>query len=289
MTLRGVIAAGLMLGLCALFLTTPALAQASRADGESFRDCAECPLMVVVPGGAFRMGEDQDGPRLQVNRMAVSSFEVTHGEYAAFMRLSGRDATAPCEATEGFAGSAGRGAWNDPGFAQPDDHPIVCVSWDDARAYVSWLNSFVEGGGYRLLTDEEWEYAARGGSEDPYPWGDEANRRRANYGDDDNDHNDHNDLRSQGRAEGRDHWVYTSPIGSFDPNNFRLFDVSGNVAEWTSTCFGEAARGTLCSTYTVRGGSWRSPSEGIAVYLRSGQGRETARDDLGFRVARDLN
>ncbi len=104
---------------------------------------------------------------------------------------------------------------------------MVCISWDDANDYVHWLSQKT-GFTYRLLSEAEWEYAARGGATTAFPWGDTASHEYANYG---------MDSTYTALKLGRDQWLGTSPVGSFSPNQFGLYDMNGNVMQWVEDCF----------------------------------------------------
>jgi hypothetical protein len=142
----------------------------------------------------------------------------------------------------------------------------VGVSWDDAREYVAWL-SRMTGHKYRLLTEAEWEYGARGvTSADaphlPYPWGEKASHQHANFG---------TDLCCQGKVEGNDTWLNTAPVGQFPANDFGLFDMHGNVWEWVEDCYNNSYEGAPtdgsawltgdCNSRVVRGGAWYDEKE----------------------------
>ncbi|MEQ1493862.1 MAG: SUMF1/EgtB/PvdO family nonheme iron enzyme, partial [Terricaulis sp.] len=209
--------------------------------GQTFRDCADCPEMVVIPAGSFTMGSPASEPTRSADEglqrritfatnFAVGRFEVTRGQYAAFTRATGRAASNNCYTDRDNNGSweqDANGTWRDPGYAQGEDHPVVCVSWDDAQAFVQWLNSQTRGG-YRLLSEAEWEYAARAGASSAYPWGASASHEYANYG---------ADACCSGLVSGRDQWVNTSPAGQFPANAFGVSDMNGNVWEWTQDCY----------------------------------------------------
>jgi hypothetical protein len=137
-----------------------------------FRDCENCPEMVVIPAGGFTMGSPEnekdrfpdEGPRHDVRiakPFAVGKFVVTVGEYASFAKATGHNSSGNCRAWNGNRYQEDRArSWRDPGYSQADDHPVACVSWEDAKAYVTWLAE-KSGRDYRLLTEAEWEYAAR--------------------------------------------------------------------------------------------------------------------------------
>ena len=276
--------------------------------GTSFRDCADCPVMVLVPAGSFTMGSPleeegrgrSEGPqrRVLIPRMfAVRKFEVTRGEFARFAEETSHSASDGCHI---FTGNewrliAERG-WQDPGYPQTGNHPVTCISWRDAKAYVAWLTAKT-GRRYRLLTEAEWEYAARAGSVTIRHWGDAAEFacRHANVA----DQTAKATFASWSRAfQCSDAHTYTAPVGSFLGNAFGLHDMLGNAAEWTEDCWnasyiGAPSDGGPFVTGTrrlrvLRGGSFSGAAFGIRAAARSG-GRASARWFYwGFRVARTL-
>ena len=224
--------------------------------GDTFRECAkDCPEMVVIPPGEFWMGSpdgegyasEQPRHKVKIERpFAVGKFEVTWDDWEACVAMRG------CDGRPTADGGLGKG-----------HQPLINVSWDQAKSYVAWL-SRMTGGPYRLLTEAEWEYAARGvtsadAPHPPYPWGDKASHEYANYG---------ADQCCQGKTEGRDKWLYTAPVGQFPPNAFGLYDMHGNVWEWVEDPWHDNYRGTPptdgstwreggdASRRVVRGGSW---------------------------------
>ena len=199
---------------------------APRRAGGRFRDCAECPEMVVLPGG----------------RLALGRYEVTVGEYRAFVSATG---------------GTGDDRWRDhERFRQTDRHPVVYVSWDDARAYVSWL-SRTTGATYRLPTEAEWGRAAVGS---PTGCGDRFRAFR------------------DGSGEG------TCEVGTNGTNAAGLSDMVGNVWEWTSDC----VEGD-CGRRVVRGGCWICIAESLRPSARAGSTAGRRNDDGGFRVLRTLD
>jgi formylglycine-generating enzyme required for sulfatase activity len=204
-------------------------------------------------------------------------------------------------------------SWKKLGFPQDDSHPVVCVTWQDAQDYAHWLSAQTRHK-YRLLSEAEWEYAARGGTSTAYPWGMSATHEHANYG---------ADECCSGLASGRDRWVNTSPSGSFPPNGFGLYDMHGNVLQWVQDCFSESYAGlptdgsayeeavklktagpfpsldmtgtNACSYRMVRGGDWGDPPDMIRSAFRNfGPGAGTTLQNYrsggaGFRVARNLD
>ena len=200
--------------------------------------------MVEIPAGAYTMGVppsepgyyEIEGPqhRVTVARFAVGKFDVTRGQWAAFASATKRHTRPGCSWTGRTRMKVDPiGAWNSLGFAQDDSHPVVCVTWADAQDYARWLSERTRHT-YRLLTEAEWEYAARAGTTTAYPWGAQPSHEYANYG---------ADSCCSGRALGRDKWVYTSPVGSFPPNAFGLYDMNGNALQWVQDCFAKSYTG----------------------------------------------
>ncbi len=285
-----------------------------RAAGQIFRDCPSCPEMVVVPAGTFLMGSpsrevgrrDNEEPRreISIKSLAVGKFEVTRGQFAEFVDATRRDMTGGCSLwTHSLnpeirhrAARSERYSWRDPGFSQTDDHPVTCVSWDDARAYVQWLSART-GQPYRLLTEAEWEYAARAGSNAAFSFGGDANAlcRFGNGA----------DLALQRvRPEWSivncdDRHVTTAPVGSFTPNAFGLYDMHGNVWEWVQDCFrwtydtgrtdGRAVDPRVCRPLRVmRGGSWGNEPALLRSAARGDFWAEFRSNVSGIRIARTL-
>ena len=272
------------------------------AVGEVFRDCPHCPEMVVVPSGDFMMGspssegDSDEGPRRRVtirSPFAVGMHEVTRDEFGRFVSATGRSMGDSCWIWEDEEGKdrSGRG-WRNPGFPQTGSHPVVCVSWDDARAYVRWL-SRETGESYRLLSESEWEYVARAGTQTRYWWGDGSSSqcRYANGAD-----------ASSGLDWGvdcDDGYSRTSPVGSFGGNSFGLHDVHGNVWEWVQDCWNDSYTGAPrngsawesgeCSLRVLRGGSWfNGTPRDLRSAVRYGLVAWDRHVDNGFRVARTL-
>jgi formylglycine-generating enzyme required for sulfatase activity len=243
----------------------------------SFRECAkDCPEMIVIPAGSFRMGspatekgrDDDEDPQHEVvipTPFAVSRFVVTFADWDACVSVGG------CP-QEGRAGDRGWGR---------GIRPVIYVSWDDAQAYVAWLSGMT-GKAYRLLSEAEWEYAARAGSTTAYFWGEEIGKNNANC----------NGCGSQWDTR------QPSPVGSFKPNAFGLHDMAGTVWQLVQDCYhgnydgapddGSAWISGGCGFRVVRGGSWGGNPE----LLRSAwRGRVTTGFwdyYLGFRVGRTL-
>jgi formylglycine-generating enzyme required for sulfatase activity len=257
------------------YVLTAAVERALKA-GDSFRECAkDCPEMVVVPAGEFMMGSpvdesdhyDNEGPlhRVTIARpLAVSKFEVTFEQWDACVAF-GTCAHVPDS-------NMGRGTL-----------PVINVSWDHAQQYVAWLSKMT-GRPYRLLSEAEWEYAARAGTTTAYSWGDELGINNANC----------NGCGSEWDSR------RTAPVGSFAPNQFGLYDMQGNVWEWVEDCLhanyeGAPKDGSAwiaqgdCNNRVIRGGSWVGYPVGLRSALRFWFTSDDHGIDVGFRVARTLN
>src|SRR5215467_16053884 len=217
-----------------LAATLTGIAPASAAVApRAFRDCSDCPLMIAIPPARFLMGSppqeagrnESEGPVHEVvieYGFAIGQFDVTVAEFRMFA-----DAT-------GYHTDDQKCDWRAPKsrgvlLHQADNEPVVCVNWNDARAYAGWLGART-GKPYRLPSEVEWEYAARAGSTTSRPWGEALSRNDANFG---------TDACCGAFASGKDRWLYTSPVGAFPPNRFGLYDVLGNVWQWTEDCGGE--------------------------------------------------
>ena len=249
------------------------------ANARYFRDCDDCPEMVEVPGGVFSMGTPVSEPvrdaaelaprDISMNaRYALGAREVTYAQWDA------------CVA----AGACNKAAATDPGWGR-GARPVVNISWDDAQDYVRWLSA-KSGQTYRLPTETEWEYAARAGTTTPFSFGYAVTSDLANF----------NGTYKYGGPVSA-YRRRTTPVGSFSANAFGLFDMHGNVWEWTSDCWptndqanSEAGNesGGGCDKRVLKGGAWNSGG----WRLRAGHrisGRQAYRDyDNGFRVARSL-
>ncbi|MCC6775411.1 MAG: formylglycine-generating enzyme family protein [Hyphomicrobiales bacterium] len=292
--------------------------EAALPPGDSFRECTDCPEMMVVPSGAFTMGSPVsesgrntwEGPQHVVTiarPFAVGKFEVTVDQFGAFVRETGYNDGSRCWTFEsGAFNERAERSWHNPGFAQDGNHPATCLSFDDATAYVNWLQKKT-GRSYRLLSEAEWEYAARGQAAP-------RSGPRFGVGDDEKalctyanglDETAREALRDSTHTwtflPCRDGYVFTAPVGKFAANGFGLHDVLGNVKEWTQDCFhqGKGYEGapndgspwtalSPCPTRITRGGSWLSYGRLLRLAFRyRGSAAEHA-NDIGLRVARTL-
>ena len=259
---------------------TQALAGLEGLAGTKFRDCAECPELVVVASGSFEMGSPSgeagrggdEGPvhRVTFERpLAVGVYEVTFGEWDACVSDKGCGEYRPDD--KGW----GRGC-----------RPVINVSWDDAQAYVGWL-SRKTGQKYRLLSESEWEYVARAGTTGPFHTGSTISAGRANY----------NGNLTYGSGRKGQYRKKTIPVGSFPANGFGLHDVHGNVWEWVEDCYSDGYVGAPvdgsawewnCDRRVLRGGSWDDDPVGLRSADRFRRGTGDRLSFLGFRIARTL-
>ncbi len=290
-----------------VFAVIVAIALAVSIDAEAadhvkvFKDCKGCPEMVVVPPGTFTMGspemeKDRDADEGQhaveiSYSFAVSKGPITWDEWSACVRDKVCDGAAVDAALK--LDRNGKPIQNYPGHAG-GNHPVVGVSWYDAQAFVRWLNKKTGKEKYRLLSESEFEYAARAGTTTIYWWGNDPSHEYANYGKEAG-------MDVGGLAEGRDIWVdSTSPVCSFPTNAFGLCDMYGNIYQWVEDCYetnipllprdGSAVKTGNCSVRGFRSNSFESNSKTLRsanrafVYAPDTRGRSY----LGFRVAKTL-
>jgi formylglycine-generating enzyme required for sulfatase activity len=235
------------------------------------------PDLVVIPAGSFRMG-DITGAGLDNERpvktqdfkqsFGISETEISVKDFGSFVNSSSYVTDA--EKQKGCAAyEDGQAVWEDdrnwrsPGFTQNEDSPVVCVSMNDAKAYVDWISK-ASSQAYKLPTEARWEYAARAGKETDYWWGEGISTDNANCG----------WCGSQ--------WsnISTSPVGSFERNDFGLFDTVGNVWEWTTSNQAQ-------STSVVRGGAWNFAPRLARVSTRMELDSSFRSNYIGFRIVRE--
>jgi formylglycine-generating enzyme required for sulfatase activity/lysophospholipase L1-like esterase len=267
---------------------------------DSFRDCPTCPEMVVVPAGKFSMGSpageknrsDDEGPQHEVTigkAFAVGRFAVTRGEFAAFVRDTGHKTEGGCYA---YIGSEWKQhldqSWRSPGFEQDDRHPVVCVNWDDAKAFGAWL-ARKTAKPYRLLSEAEREYATRAATTTPFWWGSSISTAQANY--------DGNYTYGDGsKGEWR---KGTLAVDSFKANPWGLYNVHGNVWDWVEDCYHDRYQGAptdgsawitgYCGRRVVRGGSWDNNPKNLRAAFRSARSTVDRFSLHGFRLARTIS
>jgi formylglycine-generating enzyme required for sulfatase activity len=247
--------------------TAPATDPANLKPGDIFRDCTGCGELVVVPAGSFDMGSatEYENPvhRVSISKpFAIGRYEVTFGEWDQCVDDGG------CKHRPDDR-EWGRG-----------DRPVINVSWLDAKAFVTWLSQKT-GKTYRLPTEAEWEYAARGGSNTAYWWGRDVGSRQANC-----------------RECNTGDVQKTAPVGSYKPNAFGLYDTAGNAAEWIEDCWNDNYRGApnngsawtsgQCRLRVLRGGAFDSQAKYLRSMARFRYDTDVRYIANGFRVVREL-
>jgi formylglycine-generating enzyme required for sulfatase activity len=242
-----------------------------------FKDCANCPHMMIIPAGEFTMGSPPAEQQAEAQHrvtiatpFAVSKFEITFDDWNACVSDGGCDNIRP----------------NDEGWGR-GRHPVIHMSFDTANIYVTWL-SRKTGKPYRLLTEAEWEYAARAGTTTTFAFGDTLSPNSANY-----------NASTDGSGPSEENRQKTMPVGSFPPNAFGLHDMHGNVSEWVEDCFhndytakapvdGSAWIEGNCTGRVLRGGSWEDSDAELRSAARVGEYRYNSSYTDGFRIARSL-
>ncbi len=263
-----------------IFPVPPKLSVDKVKPGEEMQDCDQCPKMVVVPAGTFVMGSaanekgynKSEGPQRQVaisRPFAVSKFEITFDEWEACALEGGCNAHKP----------------KDSGWGQ-GRRPVIHVSWDDAKAYIEWLRQKT-GKPYRLLSEAEWEYAARGGTTGAFATGSAITTLQANY-----DASALTGKRSDAAYRGK-----SIEVGSFTPNPYGLHDMHGNVMEWVEDCWNAdhngapadgSPRGGDCKRRVLKGGAWYYEADYLRSAARQSYPAKTRLNVVGFRIARTL-
>jgi formylglycine-generating enzyme required for sulfatase activity len=270
---------------------------------ESFRDCPDCPEMVVAPDGKFTMGSpdnekdrsSDEGPPHKVTipkPFAAGRFAVTREEYEAFVKDTGRAIPDKCRIWDGssWTEAAGR-SFRNPGFEQTGRHPVVCVNWNDAQAYAAWLSKKT-GKEYRLLSEAEREYVARADTATPFWWGPSISTDQANY----------DGNYTYGGGSKGEYRKATVPVDRFKANPWGLYQVHGNVWEWVEDCWNASYEGKPlalrsnggawttgdCSSHVLRGGSWSNDPWFLRAAYRGRFSADVRLDIAGFRLARTL-
>ncbi|SAL60296.1 serine/threonine kinase [Caballeronia peredens] len=243
---------------------------AAKTAGNEIKDCPSCPALIPISPGSFTMGSNNDDPaekpphRVSIaHPYAIGKTEVTVEQWNACAE----------------AGACTRIAAD--GDAPPANSPMRNVSWDDAQVYVKWLSK-LGGKSYRLPTEAEWEYAARGGTQSTYWWGDQMKKGTA----------DCKDCGEPYRPEA------PTPVASFAANPYGLYDMNGSVWEWVADCWhgsyknapadGRAWDDPSCSVRVIRGGSWREGAAYMQSATRFKYSSSVRQSQNGFRVARDM-
>ena len=297
------------------FSLTPQTADAQVAAGETFKDCETCPEMVVIPPGSFTMGSErgefvlgETRPETPVHQrtiryaFAAGKTEVSNGQFAEFVAATGYRPSTACTKWRGEVVMFG-GDWTDPDYDRPpqDNEPVVCVSWHDAKAYTIWLSGKT-GERYRLLSEAEWEYVARDGTQTTWAWGDNPDLacKTGNVFDLQAAQTEYAKKSSSWEPVNCDDgFSRVAPVGSFPANGFGLHDLGGSVWEWNEDCslwlyddedIDERPNQVQghCDRRSVKGGSWFSMISRHRPAFRGRDPENLASHVFGFRLARDL-
>ena len=313
-SLRRTLLAAFLLCAACIFAITAARADepqvkdvATAKPGTMFRECTDCPEMMVIPAGSFTMGSPEsekiwatkhgaspqsvsdEAPqhRVAVRSFALGKYDVTRAEYAIFVHETGYPPGDGCGKDSFKWNKQPDLNWKSPGFNQTDRDPAVCISWQDARAYVAWLNKKMSGdvsrsgdGPYRLPSEAEWEYAARGSTTTRFWWGDNDDGAAAH-------------VWYKENSDGKTHSVGLKPA-----NPFGLYDIVGNIWQWTQDCYadsyakaptsGSATEGAASCMRVDRGSCWLYPSWLLRSATRERNPADFRDVIMGFRVARTL-
>ncbi len=282
-------------------------AQAAAEPGTIFKDCDVCPKMIVLPIGSVRIGATEGDPDAYIDEgpayirkvstpLAVGMFEVTNAEYAAFVFAANHQTPRKCRTEEHGTRTYRVGRWwGSPGYPTEARQPVVCLTWSDVVAYLTWLREKTNQP-YRLPTEIEWEFAARSGTDTRFWYGDDPDYSLlCKYG----------NVGPPGFRPGKndpptvcfDGYEYPAPVGSFPPNLFGLYDMIGNVSEWTTDCYVkndpynpatviESDEKALCTRRSHRGGAWNYPAQLLRTSERGTHRFWTQSASVGFRVVR---
>jgi formylglycine-generating enzyme required for sulfatase activity len=289
-----------------VFLVPGSLSIADEHSDRQFQECSDCPVMVGIPAGAFAMGSpaseqgrfENEGPQhyVKLRAFALGKFDVTSEQFQNFLTATGYQPAACNPRLNLRWSSPGKGIAYPPFDAEPRHWPAACLDWKDAEAYIAWLNTRARAqrpelagriGPYRLPSEAEWEFAARAGTTTARWWGEAIGTGNANC---------------NGCGSKSDNQVLAE-VGSFGPNTFGLFDMLGNVWQWTGDCWHDSYVGAPrdgsawtaksdCRRHVLRGGSWDNVPLFVRSAARSGGAADGGEFDYstlaGFRVARDL-
>jgi len=280
------------------WLGRPLVAEEERTQKpkERFWECDGCPEMVVMPTGEFTMGSPNDEPERRGEEsprhkvtirqpFAVSKGAITRSQFQRFVDATGHAVGDKCDGN--WAAKSGK-SFKEPGFVQGGNDPAVCINFEDAKLYLVWLSK-QSGKTYRLLSEAEWEYVARAGTETPFWWGLAVSPAQANY---------NGNIVFPNGAKGEFRQKTVSAYDVFKVNPWNLFIGQGNAAEWVEDCWNKSyenapADGSAwskgdCSAHVVRGGSWSSNPAVLRAAARASVQSSVRSNDVGFRVARTL-
>jgi len=295
---------------------------ATKSQESSYRDCSDCPEMVRIPAGSFTMGMSAEEevrfgmPASQAGKAAptrkvtfakgfsMAKYPVTVAEFRTFVDETGYQASDSCytqHKNDGhFIYESARGfSWRSPGFPQDDRYPVVCVSAEDGAAYAAWL-SRKTGHRYSLPNEAQYEYSARAGTTSPFFWGETRDARACEYSnqpDLDQAHALNAPSGPDYRFQCSDGYAWTSPVGAYKPNAWSLYDMQGNIWEWTADCWNDTLVGAPAdgSTWTTgdcdarpsRGGSYGNAVFSTYIAIRAPRHATYVGHSWGFRVVRN--
>jgi formylglycine-generating enzyme required for sulfatase activity len=286
--------------------TDQGASKALPAGGAESKECNNCPKLVALPGGTFMMGAapgeadatkaEQPQKRITIKPFSIGKFDVTKEQFAAFLKDTGHKPNDRCD-VDGSNKMTADQHWDRPAFGsylQSARDPVVCVSWNDAEAYVQWLAK-VTGKPYRLPSEAEWEYAARAGSAGAHYWDDSDQKGMCRYA----NVADLSVLQVFAGwkvAQCNDGHPFTAPVDALKPNGFGIHGMLGNVKQWVADCptgspsaipdDGAAVQGS-CAQHMVRGSAWNSPPSLVRFAYREHAPADYAANNYGFRVALD--
>jgi formylglycine-generating enzyme required for sulfatase activity/class 3 adenylate cyclase len=287
----------------------------ANAPPKTFRDCPNCPEMVVISAGTFQMGaapgeneryevptteSGRDQPQHQVTftkPFALAKFDITRSEFAAFAKEAGFRPRPGCQTVVGNSWTPQpQASWEEPGYAQTDRDPVVCMNEIEISAYLLWLRR-TTGKEYRLPSEAEWEYAERGGTTTAFYWGDDPKDACAyeNVGDEDYGAK----YGVKGPIPCHDGFADLAPVGSFKPNPLGLYDMAGNIFALTADCWNDSyvnapTDGSAwitgdCSRHVARKAAFGNPHPWMfRSAQREPEGTIVKRNRVGFRVALSL-
>jgi formylglycine-generating enzyme required for sulfatase activity len=280
------------------------------APGKPFRDCPNCVELIAIPAGSFTMGSPAsdeadravEKPQVKVTiakPFALMTTEVTRDQFAAFVKETSREVETGCDVPDGDNGKYDDNSdFMKPGIPQQGNHPAVCINWSDAQDYAQWLSDKT-GKHYRLPTEEEFDYAARAGKKDTWPWGEDADATTGCKA--------VNIFDSSGKSKYpinedqihcNDNFAATGPVDALSANAFGLKGMIGNVAEWMQDCYHDNYKGAPtdgsawedggCSERVLRGSSYIDNVWDSRFASRSMMQPGDRETNVGFRLARDL-
>lgn len=280
---------------------------------DKLTDGSTAPTLVIIPKGSNIVGSEEnengrrndEGPQSLItikDAIAIGKTEITVGQFKQFVSASNYVTEAESDSSRGCRTyqSTGWGwtpgtSWKNPGYEQDDTHPVVCVSWMDAMAYVKWL-SIETGNTYQLPSEAIWEYASRAGTTTTRFWGDERACEYSNVSDFSRAAMHGLDISSKNIFACEDGSAYSAEVASFKPNQFGLYDTIGNVWEWTVDCWNNSYNninndGTPrldgnCNNRVYRGGSWGNLPNLVRAAKRLTDPSYYRYYNLGFRISR---